>query len=234
MPSTIISSLIAVYLLSSTTSALPTKSDALINDILLDKRAAPVCKLQTLTFDELGSSGGVSRSLPNAGYNYKGLEIRENGWGWVSKGLNYNGDFTADDRPVADPLKGQQTDVVVHSGTNALMNNGDGFGTRSIDAANYSGGKRYYDPKSLWVAPENAGVAFSFKMACEGFKDSDKREKVWAVPILAKGQMYKITIPADWQHMYRCTLGATNLQQIIVDDWEYCLWDFPYSTPPPW
>ena len=116
----------------------------------------------------------------------------------MSKGLNYNGDFTADDRPVADPNKGQQTDVVVHSGNNALMNNGDGFGTRSIDASNYSGGRRYYDPKGLWVAPENAGKAFTFKMSCEGYKASDKREKTWA------GKSILLILGARWHSANVC------------------------------
>ncbi|KAL8650659.1 MAG: hypothetical protein Q9226_005047 [Calogaya cf. arnoldii] len=153
---------------------------------------------------------GPIQPLPNNGYDYQGLEIRVNSWGWVSKGLNYNGDFTADERPIADPIKGQQTNVITYSGNNALMNNADGYG-RLIDASNYAGGHRYYDPKILWIAPENQG-AFQFKMACEGYRLVDNREKVWNVPALVAGQMYQVKIPSDWQHMWRCRMGAVGLQ----------------------
>ena len=184
-------------------------------------------------FDDLGNSAGTARSLPNGGYDYNGLEMRENSWRWVSKGLQYNGDWTADDRPVPRPENQQQSNVTTHSGNNALMNVDDGWGYSS-DRADYSGGHRYYDPKSLWIAPEYENKAFAFRMSCESYNAKDNRDKTWQVPALPRGQFYKVVIPTDWVHMWRCRVGATNLQQVVIDDLEYCLWDFPYAVPIPW
>ena len=194
--------------------------------------AALTCKSKSLTFDELGQSSGTARSLPNAGYDYNGLEFRENSWLWVSKGANTNGDRTADDRPVPNPPGYQSSITTAHSGTNSLMTSDDGY-YPTFGASNYNGGYRYFDLKSLWVAPEYEEKAFSYKIECDTY-EGPKRSKTFAVPKMAKGGMYQIKFPADWVHLWRCTTGATNLQQTQIDDFAYCLYEIPYGTTIPW
>ena len=114
------------------------------------------------------------------------------------------------------------------------MSVSDGF-VYYFDSANYAGGHRYIDLRSLWVAPEYPEKGgFQFRLECQAYENGRDKAKTWNVPALANGQMYKIVVPSDWMHLWRCKAGALNAQQVIMDDIEYCLWDFPYAVPIPW